>query len=277
MRVIYGGKTTDQSFGRDSPIAAQGDVGDAREQGSALTSELLYGTLRHYYELANQVDGQLKKPFRSKDLDLRCLMLVGAYQLLYLRIPDHAAINETVNACRGLHKPWARGLINAVLRGIVRERQEQRRMTASQPSKLKPNKHSVEFPQWLAERLQAQYPAQYAGLARATIERAPMTLRVNTARASVPATLLALTAAGVNAGLGWLPETLILDHPVPVRQLPGYGRGEFSVQDAGAQFAAALLAEGRPERVLDVCAAPGGKPFHLAERLPAARVFGVER
>ncbi len=277
MRVVYEGKTTDQSFGKDPSSPQEDELADSKEQGSALLSELVYGTLRHYYELAERVDAHVQKPLRSKDLDLRCLLLVGAYQLLYLRIPDHAAINETVNACRGLKKPWARGLVNAVLRGIARERLEQVKSGRDPAAGIHPNKHSVEFPAWLAERLHAQYPAQYAGLAKATLERAPMVLRVNARKATSGQCLEALAAEGIRAGKGWLPETLILDQPVPVRNLPGYQSGTLSVQDAGAQFAAALLADGQPKRVLDACAAPGGKLFHLRERLPEAEIVGIER
>ena len=140
LEVIHQGKTTDQSFGRHEP--------------SPLLQELVYGTLRYYYCLEPLVTRHLSEPLRTKDLDLRCLMLAGAYQLHYMRIPDHAAIHETVNACRGLKKPWARGLVNAVLRKVASE---------------EPDERSFGLPAWWFARLQADYPREAETLARATL------------------------------------------------------------------------------------------------------------
>ncbi|MGE0625091.1 MAG: 16S rRNA (cytosine(967)-C(5))-methyltransferase RsmB [Pseudomonadales bacterium] len=250
VEIIYQGRTTDQSFGRQEP--------------SPLLQELVYGTLRYYYCLDPMISRLLSEPLRTKDLDLRCLMLVGAYQLHYTRIPDHAAIHETVNACRGLKKPWARGLVNAVLRKVVGE---------------SPDERSFGLPDWWLDVLHRAYPDQAEALARATLDRAPMVLRVNVRRTTAEEYRDRLAQAGIGAHPGWLPEQLVLDAPVPVRQLPGYTDGLVSVQDAGAQFAGELVAQARPPAsVLDACAAPGGKLFHLAERLaPGTILVGVER
>lgn len=229
---------------------------------SPMLQELVLGTLRYYFCLEPLIARQLDKPLRSKDLDLRCLMLVGAYQLHYMRVPDHAAIFETVNACRALRKPWARSLVNAVLRQVARS---------------SPDERSFGLPAWWLERLRNDYPDRADALAAATLERAPMALRVNLARGTASAYRERLHAAGATAHPGWHPETLILDRPLPVRQLPGHKEGLVSVQDTGAQLAAPLLAAAAPTRVLDACAAPGGKLFHLAERLPDAMLVGIER
>jgi len=114
VAVLHQGKTTDQSFGQ---VSGAGND----KSPSPLCQELVYGSLRYFYSLNRALEGLLAKELRSKDLDLRCLMIVGAYQLAYMRIPDHAAINETVNACRSLRKPWARSLVNAVLRGFSKQ------------------------------------------------------------------------------------------------------------------------------------------------------------
>ena len=252
--VLYQGKTTDQTFGSDQIDGL-----------SPLLQELVYGTLRRYFSLEPLLAAHLTRDFRSKDLDLRCLLLVGAYQLLYMRIPAHAAINETVNGCRGLRKPWARGLINAVLRKVLE----------AGPG-IDPDQ-SFGLPDWIARKLTAQYPQDATEVLQATLERAPMSLRVNVSRTSIPLYVERLTTAGIRCTPGWLPENLLLDRPVPVRTLPGFAEGLVSVQDAGALFAARLLNPTTPvPRILDACAAPGGKLFHLAEQMPKSDLTGLE-
>lgn len=264
VRIIDQGKTTDQSFGTD-------------DNTPPLITELVYGTLRHYFQLVPLVERHLSKPFRTKDLDLRALLLVGAYQLRFMRVPDHAAINETVNAARALRKPWARGLINAVLRRVATEPNFSQRHEGDES---KDTERLFGLPAWIFERLQGAFPAAATDLARASLERAPMSLRVNVARQDPAACVAALQTAGITAREGWFPEQLILDAPVPTRDLPGYGAGHLSVQDGGALFPAALLladnALNAPLRVLDACAAPGGKLFHLAERAPQASFTALE-
>jgi len=248
--VIDHQRTTDQAFGSAAP--------------TPLCRELVYGVLRHYFSLAALVDGMLDKPLRSKDRDLRCLMLVGAYQLQYLRVPDHAAINETVAACRQLHKPWARGLLNAVLRKLSRGYPEGT------------TERSFELPPWFESRLRATYGDRANDLLDGLLQRAPMSLRVNLARTSVAEYCRRLDAESIAWLPGELEENLVLAEPRSSRDLPGYVEGLVSIQDSGALLATPLLAAGRPSRVLDACAAPGGKLFHLCERLPAADVTGIE-
>lgn len=258
-QVISGGHTTDQAM-------ADADI-------SPLCRELVFGSLRHYFSLTELLTATLHQPVKRKDRELWALMIVGAYQLKYLRVPDHAAIFETVSAVRDLERPWARGLVNAVLRRI-----------AALPA---PNERSLEHPPWLESRLRREYPDAAAVMA-ANNARAPMALRVNQARIAPAEYRARLTAAGLAArapgpaaaadpaetGLG--PESLMLEEPVKVADLPGYREGLVSVQDAGAQFAAALLEPGAGERVLDACTAPGGKLFHLLERYPAASYTALE-
>ena len=242
VAVIHGGKTLDQTFDQVS--------------ASPLQRELVYGSLRHYYSLEALVTARLSRALRSKDLDLRCLMLVGAYQLQYMRIPDHAVINETVNACRALRKPWARGLVNAVLRKLSK--------TTMEPA----TEHSFELPEWIERLIREGYPDAAEPLLRASVERAPMSLRINLNRSQPESYSQQLAARGIVSHPGWHPENLLLEEPVSVRTLPGFEDGLVSIQDAGAQFAAGLITGSVPaRRILDACAAPGGKLFHIAEQM----------
>jgi len=248
--VTVQGKTTDQAFGSDAL--------------SPLCQELVYGVLRHYRALERTVDAHLTRPLRGKDQDLRCLMLVGAYQLWKLRIPEHAAINETVEACGELRKPWARALVNAVLRSVAADRVPDS------------TDRSIEYPDWFAERIRSTYGARAEDLFAALLERAPMSLRVNVTRTSAARFRALLADADIACRSGYYPEHLILEEPMPSRRLPGHADGLVSIQDSGALLAAHLLAAARPRRVLDACAAPGGKLFHLCEKLPEADVLGLE-
>ncbi|MEJ2088681.1 MAG: 16S rRNA (cytosine(967)-C(5))-methyltransferase RsmB [Gammaproteobacteria bacterium] len=248
VEVLQDGKTLDQTFGLGA--------------SSPLLQELVYGTLRYFLIRDERVDEELARRMKTRDLDLRCLMVVGAYQLHYTRIPDHAAINETVAACRGLKKPWARPLVNAVLRKVAGKQ---------------PNERSFGLPDWIAQAFDTHYPAHADRLKAATLERAPMSVRVNVLKVAPDAYRRALAEQRIGAAPGWFPEHLILDRPVPVRQLPGHAEGLVSVQDAGALFAAGLVSgKTPPARILEACAAPGGKLFHLIERMPDAAVTGLE-
>lgn len=251
---------------------------------SPLSQELVYGTLRHFYSLQNQVIHTLSKPLKRKDSILLYLMLVGAYQLRYLSVPDHAAINETVNACRDVKRPWARSLLNGVLRHLQRTSPEQQ------------TEQSFELPAWLAEALDKQYADTATALKASTLERAPMTLRINPLRGSSAEYEAELQAAGIAFSRTGLPCALTLDAPMPSQELPGWAEGRVAVQDLGAQWVAATLLEysfpqdaslsqdsgaqdtgpqdagpqhDKPLRLLDACAAPGGKLFHALESAPA--------
>lgn len=225
---------------------------------AALVQELCYGVCRHYFELAQVASSLLEKPLRKKDRDVWCLLLVGLYQLFYLRVPDHAAINETVAAVR---KPWARGLVNAVLREARRRWPDYSAENFADPALC------WSHPAWLIDKLRRDWPDHWTDILRANNERAPMTLRVNRRRTSRDDYLERLLAAGIGAHQGTLGEdALILDAPVPVQALPGFQDGLCSVQDEASQLAAALLRLDAGQRVLDACAAPGGKTCAMLER-----------
>lgn len=234
-----------------------------------LQRELLYGTTRHYLSLNQTVNQLLKKPLKAKDLDLQHLLLVGAYQLIYTDTAEYAAINECVSACKTLGKPWAKGMVNGVLRSVQRQQQK--------PSfaVVDTNTAAADHPPWMASKLAVQYGAASKDLMLANNRRAPMTLRINTNAVDPDTYKSHLNTAGIGFDQGPWPETVVLHKPQAAAELPGWPRGHCAVQDMAAQWAAHLMAGclsqapglSEPIRILDACAAPGGKLFHLYEKL----------
>ncbi len=274
-------------------VIAEKKTTDQLMQGAAIApicQEFVLGSLRHYFSLRDAIERYLEQPFRRKDHDLMCLLLVGAYQLRHMRIPVHAAIHETVSACRNLRKPWARGLLNAVLRRIAADSSQEAltNATTTHTSTVSESERMFDLPDWMISRVRTAFPADAAAIFAGCLQRAPMSLRVNLTRTSPAAYGEILDQAGIAQSPGWLPEHLVLTTPVASSTLPGYATGSVSVQDAGALFAAELLATatretsgtvtGTPttDRLLDACAAPGGKLFHCRERLPDTELVALE-
>lgn len=233
-------------------------------QERGLAQELSYGALRWGPRLQALLDRLLHKPLRDKDREVLALLWIGLYQLIYTRVPEYAAVAGTVAASRALNKPWAAGLVNAVLRGF------QKRRDALLAAVDGEDAAAFAHPQWWLECLRAGRPADWRDIAAANNERPPMTLRVNRRRGSRDEYMRMLAAAGLSATPApHTDEGLILDTPTDVAQLPGFHEGWVSVQDAAAQLAAQLLDPRPGERILDACAAPGGKTGHLLELQPA--------
>jgi 16S rRNA (cytosine967-C5)-methyltransferase len=240
-------------------------------QDQALVQELCYGTLRHYEALVALLRVLLRRPLKHRDLDLHCLLLLGLYQLMHMRVPAHAAVYETVKAAQALGKPWAKGLINAALRTF------QRQEVTLQAKLDRDPQARWRQPAWLLERLRAVYPHAWQDICRAALEHPPMTLRINRRKIERSAYLARLHEAGIAARPHSLVDSAVeLDSPVDVGELPGFGRGLVSVQDAAAQLAAPLLGLAEGMRVLDACAAPGGKAAHILEAA-AVELVAVER
>jgi len=231
------------------------------ERDRGLLQQLCYGSLRQAPRLQALLAQLLNKPLRAKDRDITGLMLCGLYQLDSTRIPDHAAVASTVGAVATLKKPWAKGMTNAVLRRYLRERET----LAAGLSDAAAACH----PQWLYQALTAQWPKAAANIVEANNRQPPMTLRINSARISRQAYLEKLAGEGIDAIAGQLsPHAVYLATPRDVLELPGFSDGEASVQDEAAQLAAFLLQPQPGERILDACAAPGGKACHLLELQP---------
>ncbi len=233
------------------------------QKGRALTQALSYGVLRHGFSLDALLLQLLKKPLKPKDSDLRYLLLLGLYQIIYMRVPDHAAVSETVKLTPALKKNWARAMVNGVLRNYLRQ------ADALQVAIEKDDVSHYEHPRWLLDRLQASWPDNWQAIASANNQPAPMTLRVNQQQISREDYLQRLKTAGIPAELcHYSKEGLRLNEAVVVEQLPGFKKGLVSVQDEAAQLAAQLLQPAPGERILDACAAPGGKTAHILEIQP---------
>jgi len=227
----------------------------------ALLQQLSYGTLRHYYRLQAFLSQLLDKPLRDKDSDIYSLLIVGLYQLDETRIADHAAVAETVEATRKLKKPWAKGLVNAVLRRFQREREElEHALTSAQNSA---------HPAWLYDAIWQHYPQQADAILAANNQQPPMVLRNNIQQGNREDYLVALNEHGFAARAGELCESAVyLENGVDVVALPGFMAGRVSVQDESAQLAASLLGSQPGDTAMDACCAPGGKTCHALELQP---------
>jgi 16S rRNA (cytosine967-C5)-methyltransferase len=219
---------------------------------------LCYGTLRHYWRLTFWVDQLLAKPLRERDASVLQLLAIGLYQLVDTRIPDHAAVSQTVEAARILRRPKLAPLVNAILRRALRDR-----IFDSEPS----NQNALhDHPDWLLDALRRDWPNDWRDIVAADNARAPMWLRVNPAHGTAAEYLEQLELIGIEGEvMDEAPQAVKLSVPRSVDELPGFADGQVSVQDAAAQFAAPLLLADVSGRVLDACAAPGGKTGHLLE------------
>jgi len=222
----------------------------------SLVKDICFGCCRWYYDLNIMVDHLVTKPLRQKDKDVECLIRVGLYQLHYQRTADYVAVNETVAAAKALGKPWSKRLVNAVLRSFGREKE----------IILKKIKPHTSFPHWLIKQVKQAWPEDWRELLAASNAQAPMVLRVNKSMTTRDAYLQALSAKNIGAQKHpFVDSALVLDQAVPVTQLPEFQKGKASVQDSSAQLSAQFLNPQKGMRVLDACAAPGGKTGHLAE------------
>jgi 16S rRNA (cytosine967-C5)-methyltransferase len=225
-------------------------------QQRAAIQNCCFGTLRFLGRIDAIIQALLDKPLR--DEKLRCLLRTALYQLEFTRAAPHAVVDHAVLACDQLHLPAAKGLTNAVLRNFLRRREP----LLAAVQRTDPGRYS--HPQWWVDKLREQYPREYAAILDADNLHPPLTLRVNRRRATVEQYLALLESSGIAAQrLGG--SAVRLANPLPVERIPGFSEGMVSVQDAAAQHAGPLLGAGDGMRVLDACAAPGGKAAHLLE------------
>lgn len=235
----------------------------------SLLKELCYGTCRRLPRLEALAKRLLKQPFKKRDNDVHALLLVGIYQLLYMRIPAHAAVGETAGAARLLGKEWATRVLNGCLRRLQREAE------TLMAEVDRDENVALEHPPWLLAALRDAWPEQWRAIAEANNQPGPMTLRVNQRHNDREAYLAQLTEQGLSGYLcPHAPDGITLDTPCDVAALPGFEEGHVSVQDEAAQLSAALLGPALAPRpgahVLDACCAPGGKAAHLLEQFDIA-------
>ena len=246
------------STGRSLDDALASAETEVEERDRPLLRMLCYGTLRSHWRLQSWIDRLLERPLRKRDAIIKSLLAVGLYQLTDTRIPDHAAVSETVEAARSLRRPKLAGLLNACMRRFQREQ-----VAAGEPET---DEVRFDHPAWLIQAIRRDWPDDWEHILRENNERAPMWLRVNTTRVDRDTYREQLLEAGIEAAeFAGLPAALCLAEPVSVDRLPGFAEGYVSVQDAAAQLAAPWLLKPAAGRVLDACAAPGGKSAHLLE------------
>ncbi len=232
----------------------------------AFVQALCFGVCRYFSRLEALIKVYLSKPLKSADADIQALLLVGLYQLIDMRVAAHAAVGETVQATQVLGKPWARGLVNAVLR---RHQREGEALELTDPA------YEYAHPTWWIDALRKAWPNEWQAILLANNEHPPFALRVNQRQLSresylsnlqdMPAKALSFTEAGI-----------VLAEPVPVEALPGFEEGQVSVQDGAAQLSATLLDLAPNLSLLDACAAPGGKLCHILEHEPSIRAVGLD-
>ena len=219
--------------------------------------DLSHGTLRHLGLLEGLLQQMLLKPVT--EAGLQSLLAVALYQMHFTRAPAYAIVSQAVDACVAHGWPWAKGMVNAVLRRFQRE---EAALLAGARSTLR---GQYSYPEWWIKRVQADHPHQWEAVLAGGNTRPSMGLRVNLRRTSVESYMAQLTAEGLSARPCG-DAGVIVDRVLPVARIPGFAQGLVSVQDAGAQMAAQFLDLHAGQRVLDACAAPGGKSAHILER-----------
>ncbi len=254
-RVLREGVTLDAAL-KDALIAADPKLFSAARS-------LSYGAVRGYFRHEAILAKLLSTPVRSLDFLVRALLSVAFYELEDQRTPEYAVVDAAVMTAKATDARRASGLINAVLRRYLRERKALDLEIARRPS----TRHAA--PIWLADRFRADWPVRWTQLLAASDAQAPMWLRVNSRLTTAAGYLEELRSAGIAARAEErVPYAIVLDSPCDVHELPGFAAGKVSVQDLGAQCVAFPLALAGNLRVLDACAAPGGKTALIAEREP---------
>ena len=228
---------------------------DSRASSFALAC--LYGALRNFFSLKHRVDLHLTRPIRKKDKIIETIMVSGLYQAYYMRVPVHAAVSESVNCIRQVGMPWASGLVNATLRKVLEN---------SKPPNAENDEILYEHPEWLINLVKKSWANQWKKIMLANNSHPPMTLRINskfTSRTKYLGMLKKQNVRGFKTKHSQIGITL--SKGIKVERLPLFSAGSCSVQDEAAQLVAPLLALEKDQRILDACAAPGGKAGHIGE------------
>ncbi len=265
-KVVYLVAIKKQSLSTAFPLETQA----LSPKDRAFAQELCYGTLRFYFRLKAITKLLLHSPLKTNDLDVECLLLVGVYQILFTRVPEYAAVSETVSATKDLGKIWAKALLNKILRRVITEKET----LLSQTEKNEEAHFS--HPQWIINLLKKTYPEKWVDILNANNAPAPLYLRINSQKIARDEYLALLEEKNIQAeALSTLDQAIKLKEPIPVSLLPGFKEGFCSVQDASGQRVEKLLDVHKKHRVLDACAAPGSKACHILETHPDINHFAA--
>ncbi len=265
-QVVHSGRNLNDALGH-----AGADELEQRDR--SFVRALVFGTLRTHLRNRYIIGKLVERPFRRRDLIVEALLSTGLFALLDSQQPDYAAVSATVDATRELGRPGMRGLVNALLRRFLRERDDLLAAVQHEPEAC------WQHPQWLIERVQQDWPDDWRSILEAGNQQAPMWLRINRMRTTRADWLARANTINefATAPLQALPAAVVLADATAVDELPGFAAGECSVQDAASQIPAMLLAPQPGMSVLDACAAPGGKTGHLLEWADnAARITALD-
>jgi len=235
----------------------------ADNRDRALCQELVYGVLRWRWKLDALLGLLLQKKLKVKDRDVQNILRLALYELMSCRTPPYAVINDAVLLVRGQRKHWACGLVNAVLRNFLRQSDALIAQLSTEPA-------CYSHPLWMQEKIKHDWPSHWQQILQANNQRPPLWLRVNALQHSTADYQRMLQQSGYDVSRHRVAgQALKLNTVTDVTSLPDFAQGAVSVQDAGAQLSAALLDVQPGQRVLDLCAAPGGKSCHLLETCPS--------
>lgn len=249
--VLTAGRNFDDAF-------RHAEFGELSDRDRAFVKALCFGTLRTHTRNALLLEQLLGKPLRRRDSVVGALLSTALHALIDSDTAPYATVSATVDATAALGKPKLRGLVNAVLRRYQREAPALLAAAQARPE------GRWQHPEWFIKRLQHDWPDDWQAILTAANEQPPLWLRINARRCTRADWLARLPAGAATAGP--LPQAVHVHTPVPVSELPGFAAGDCSVQDLASQFAAVLLDAQPGMRVLDACAAPGGKACHVLER-----------
>lgn len=240
------------------------------DKDRALAQEICFGIMRVLPELEYYIQALMNKTLTGKNRPVHYLLMVGIYQILYTRIPEHAAVGETVNGVIYFKRLSLKGVVNGVLRSFLREKE-----TLKQQFSLQGN--SSLHPNWLVKRIKQAYPENWQTIIENNNQKPPMWLRVNLNHHTSHDYQALLAHENIAATSDpHLPCALRLHSAIAVNKLPEFAQGAVTIQDLSAQYAAYLLAPQNGEAILDLCAAPGGKTTHILELAPQAKVLAVD-
>lgn len=250
-KVIYQGKRLSRTL---DPALQSWPARDRR-----FITDVVNGVIRWFWLLDTFAQAAMHKPLRKRDHDIYCLLLAGLYQLEFMRVPNYASVSESVNAAAALGKSWASGLVNAVLKKHTQSRQKLQLDDFEESSRFA-------HPDWMIDRIRDEWPQHWKKILHANNERPQMELRVNLNRVTRLKMLQLLEERKIKAKTDSnCSSSIRLLERISVRDLPGFDQGWVSVQGTSSQWAAPLLEIQPGQRVLDACAAPGGKMSHMLE------------